>query len=222
MRRQWRTAGVTAAVASGLAAAGALVVGPGWPSSYLALVRSPDYLHNEVANAGHYSVSVIGLAQHFFDPTGIVVTLTTVAAWAIGGLLLLLSWRHADPTSDRFPFQFGFAVAVGLLISPHALYYETALLVLPVIALVDLWYVGHRSNAAPGLAPRRRWALIGLHLSGVLWSYAVVLGVEPLILLVLGMAVVSWRILTTESAPSPKHVDILPADLPAEQPKLVA
>jgi hypothetical protein len=145
------------------------------------------------------SISLPGLIANFAGPHG---------PWhVVGGLaclgivaLLMRSWRDADPRSDRFPLQFAAAVCATLLVSPHALFYEAGLLVLPVLALIDHWgATGRLSQRASMLA------LGGLFVGGQLWPLAEKIGFEPLAALPVIVGVLVWRELAPRPAVEPER-----------------
>src|SRR5262249_56324828 len=113
----------------------------------------------------------------------------TDAAWstALAGLLclgvlglLVQLLRGVRPNDAEFPLAFGTAVTAMILVSPHALFYEAALLVLPVIALVDRWQ--RDAACAPAVFRRRLLVLAGLFGLGYLYPLAGAIAIEPLIL----------------------------------------
>jgi hypothetical protein len=53
--------------------------------------------------------------------------------------LLIYAWRGAQPDGRYFPLQFGLAIAATLVLSPHALFYEASLLIIPILLVIDSW-----------------------------------------------------------------------------------
>jgi hypothetical protein len=175
-RRQWRVLAIAGLTIVVLTVLGMAVAGVDWPLKFWTLTTSNYYRDNAQWTDGLVSISLPGLIAHLAGGNGLWST-ATAAVLCLGIVAALLwLWRDADPAADRFPLQFAAAVAVTLLISPHALFYEAGLLVLPVILLFDRW------NQA-GQSPGRRLLLAGLIGLGFLWPLAPTLGVEPLALL---------------------------------------
>jgi alpha-1,2-mannosyltransferase len=195
-RRRWRALGVAGIVGALLTAVGVAAAGPAWPRNFLRLTTGDYYRDNAIVADGVRSISIPAVLRHL---TGTDAVWTTpVAAILCLGLLgwLFHLWHGARPADAGFPLRFGVAVAVAILISPHALFYEAALLVLPVIALADRWYTQPLGVAGtPGRFRRRLLLLAGLFGLGYLWPLADLLGVEPLVLSPLIVGFLTWRAL---------------------------
>ncbi len=175
-RRQWRVLAVAGLVIAALAVLGMAVAGVDWPLKFWALTTGDYYRDNAQSVDGLLSISLPGIIANLAGKRSLWSTGAT-ALLCVGVVAALLRlWRGAEPTADRFPLQFAAAVAATLLVSPHALFYEAGLIVLPLILLIDCW-------SARVLAPPRRVLLAALIGIGFLWPLAPAIGVEPLALL---------------------------------------
>jgi alpha-1,2-mannosyltransferase len=182
----WRMLAAAALVVASLLLVGMLVAGPAWPAAFFNLVFSDYYRDNAILVDGVRSISVPALIGHVAGKhtllTGLVCALLDLSLLAI----LLRLWRRAGAGSEQFPLQFAAVIVLTLIVSPHALFYEAALLVLPLLLLADHWRrLGRLQQHLPLLA-----ALFGL---GYLWPLAPTLGFEPLALLTPLLAVLIWR-----------------------------
>lgn len=194
-QRRWRTLGVAGLVGAALAGAGALAAGPAWPSRFLGMILSDYYRTNAIIADGIRALSLPGLARHLAGAH---------AAWATGAALLLClcilvllakSWRNARFEDDHFPLQFGAAVVATLVVSPHALFYEAGLLVLPLIALADYWRAQLQAGGSPRvLTDQQLLILAGLAIFGAGRSLLVsVVPFEPLVAAPLVVGLLIWR-----------------------------
>jgi hypothetical protein len=172
-RFRWRPLAVAGLTAAALMLLGAAVAGIDWPRSFWELAAGNYYRINVLAADGVRNISVPGVVAHLAGENA--AWSTVVALLCLGVAILLLGvWRDYDPAGNRFSLQFAAAITGTLLISPHALFYEAGLLILPLIALVDRW---NETGKRPLLL------LAGLFGFGQLWPLAGMLGFEPLALL---------------------------------------
>ncbi len=178
LRRRWRELAVAAVVVVGLAALGAAVAGPEWPARFWALTTGDFYQDNALAADGFRSISLPALFAHLAGRHSLVATLITALACVAIVAVLAAVWRYAEPRSESFPLQFAAVIGATLLVSPHALFYEAGLLVLPVLLLIDRWRESGWLSR-----PWRALALAALFALGYLWPFAEKIAVEPLALL---------------------------------------
>jgi alpha-1,2-mannosyltransferase len=177
VRGQWRILTVAGFLAAGLIAMGMVAAGPGWPVSFFSLATSDYYLDNAILADGVRSISLPGLLGHLVGTHTLwtILLALLISLSILTGLVRL--WRILDPCGERFPLQFAALVVATVLVSPHALFYEAALLILPLLALADRW-------ASQGRLGRPFGPLLGfLFVFGFLWPLAPTLGMEPLALL---------------------------------------
>lgn len=193
-QRRWRLIGFAAAVGVGLGLVGIALAGLAWPVHYLAYVTGPTY-HTEVAAWGGYQMSLPGVVAYLLGAgssrTGALTILLGLAGIAVAGYF----WRRGTDRGVAFSLQFGFAVAATLAFAPHALYYDAALLLLPVLAVVDHW----RASSRPGqeiFTRRRRLFLAGLFVAGFTWQFSAVTWVQPLAMLPILVGACVARLLT--------------------------
>jgi hypothetical protein len=150
-RRQWRVVGTAGAVGLALSALGVAVAGLTWPREFMDLAGG-DFYAIEAHENGPNMISLLGMAEQVFGPKSEVAYLIAGAIGAGVVALLLLAWRSARPEGSQFPLQFGLAMAVTLMVNPHAMFYEASLLIVPIIFLIDSWRCEERY--APGNSSR--------------------------------------------------------------------
>lgn len=207
-RRRWRVVVAAAAIGTALALIGVAAAGPDWPRHFVAFTNGAAYTTNE-AHVNRYKViSLLGIAEHAFGPQS--VWAYAVAGWlGVGAVALLLrGWRSAQADGPAFPLQLGLAIVVTLLISPHALFYDASLLILPAIALVDHWRAAAPSS---GLTAQRRLLLVGLFLAGYLWPFGALFWIQPLALLPPAVGVLLRRASKGLTGPSSSAARTVPA-----------
>lgn len=186
LARRWRAVAASVATAIALYGLGALLTGPSWPSAWLDAVRYLDRVDTPF-NVQNF-VSVPGAAEAVF---GIDSTAATAVGFGLAAVAVAIVswtwWREVGDLASRIALT----TAGALVISPHALYYDSGLLVLVAIVLVE---------RRPEL---RRWVPV-LWAAGLTHLAADALGVSPLVVLVVlafGMAFELVR----SSAPEPER-----------------
>lgn len=189
--RRWRALCVAGAVGAALVAAGMVAAGPAWPRNFLRLTSGHYYRDNAIATDGVRSISIPAVVRYL---TGTDATWSTLLAalLCLGVLGVLFRYaRGADPHDTDFPLVFGAAVAATVLVSPHALFYEAVLLVLPIIALIDRW----PRTSADGRASFRRGLVVvaGFVGLGYVYPLADAIAIEPLILSPIVVGFLAWR-----------------------------
>jgi len=110
-------------------------------------------------------------------------------------VLVARSWRDIDRDNDRFPLQYSAVVVATLLVSPHALYYEAGLLVLPMILLVDHWRAQlEGAGSTRLLTDRQALILAGLALFGAARSALTsFVPFEPMVAAPIAVGLLVWR-----------------------------
>ncbi len=192
MQRQWRTVLTAVLVGGVLYAVGAVGCGWGWPGEMISAIGGVYRQHERVVSGfSHISITeavdfsvvqvleVAGRAQ--------AARLWTWASWGAVGLIivrLLWQWRGTMADGSRLAARWAQVCAGMLLISPHAQYYEVALLILPVVLLVDQQLALEGGLSVAG----RVLLIIGFGMFPI-YGVAQWIGVQPLILLPLGVFV---------------------------------
>jgi hypothetical protein len=198
-QRRWRALGVAAAIGAALATIGAVAAGAAWPRDFLRLATGDYYRDNAIVADGVRSISIPAVTR-YLTGTGAIWSTALAAVLCLGILTVYLRHlRGTRPSDADFPLLFGAGVAVMILFSPHALFYEAALLILPVIALVDRWQRGPVRTRRE--FRRRLLFLAGLFGLGYLWPLADALAIEPLILAPLVVGFLAWRGLRSADTP---------------------
>ena len=163
LARRWRlgmSAALTAITCWGI---GAAFLGVGWLGRWMDSVRFFSDLDAHVNRRN--AVSFLGVADTVFG-VGNTVGRTLGAALALGTVVALVAlWRNRDRRRLCAPMMV--ALPAIVLISPHAMFYDAGLLVLPLAALlaarrarvrdvvIVLWFAGFLDIAkdAIGLTP---------------------------------------------------------------------
>jgi hypothetical protein len=195
LRRRWRPVAIAVAVAVVLWAIGALVSGAGWMGDWWHLVRL--YENGDAHLNAHQAISWLGAA-------GAVLGVGSTTANVIGGALAVVTalatacvwWR-----SDSRPLRYAVAAGAVLLVSPHTVFYDAGLLVLPAVILADR------------VDTRGRQILFAAWLCGLAHVAASTLGVTP----VLASAVLVTALSLAVSG-RPQHASVYPA--PRKRPGL--
>jgi hypothetical protein len=186
---------VAAAVSVGVAhyAVGAVVVGFAWPIEMLRALAEQAPL--ELADTGLQQFSLVTAVRVLLPPPlGGVVALGVVAGIIA---VVLRASRRISFDDPRFPALFGLVVAGDMAASPHLQYYEVGLLALVAVLAVET----RLSTRTPGFGTRAVLALG--YVSYPMYRLGDTIGVQPLILVLMGMLVWTSR-LTREPTPEPE------------------
>jgi hypothetical protein len=189
-QRRWRALAVTGIVGAALTLIGVAAAGPTWPRDFLRLTSGDYYRDNAIVADGVRSISIPAVVRYLTgsDALWSSALAALLCLGVLGALVQLL--RRAGQSDADFPLVFGAAVAATILVSPHALFYEAALLILPIIALVDRWPRGAVTRAC---FRRRLVFLAGILGLGFLYPLADAIAIEPLILYPLAVGFLIWR-----------------------------
>jgi hypothetical protein len=199
-QRRWRALCVAGAVGAALVAVGIAAAGPAWPRNFLRLTSGDYYHDNAIVADGVRSISIPSVVR-YLTGTDAVWSTALAGLLCLGVLAILFRLvRGVRPDDPNFPLVFGAAIAAMILVSPHALFYEAALLILPVIALVDRWQPGLSRMRA--VFRRRLVFLAGILGLGYLYPIADAIRIEPLILYPLIVGFLACRALHSGGVPS--------------------
>jgi len=168
LRRDGRT--LAAAAATGVVqwALGALAMGPQWPVAFLGAIRALSLRRGWEGDAPRF-LSLPASWGWSFGPTG------TAAAWVIVALLVgALAWlgRNIREDDASFPVFYATLLVLAVLGAPHAMYYDHALMALPMLLVCE-----RAGSTLPDLA---RWVVGVCWLGYPMFQLAPQLGLQPL------------------------------------------
>lgn len=203
-RRQWQSLATAALTGGLLSLVAAIWVAPTWPLDFVRLVLGEKYHSREAMCCGGGHVALPAVASYSFP--GSHMAEAVVVGLGIGTVALTRRfWRGESAAEETFALKFGLALALSIAFSPHAVFYETGLLIIPVIALVDRW----RREPGDGsvtqrLSGKQQIFLAGLLAGGMTWPLVRVIGVQPMALLPLIVGAACWHQL--RKAPDVAHL----------------
>jgi hypothetical protein len=192
-RRDWRAIGAAGLVGGGLALVGVAVAGPMWLRSMVDLVGSHYYLRNETSCCGAGHVSLSGVIDWTFGGGGnfgraVVVVLSALVVGAI-----LTAWRRASIGGPEFPLRYAVALAATLFLSPHALAYDTTMLAIAVVILLDHWRHSALVNSGRvAITERQRLLVLLVYGLGWVWRFAPALGFQPAFFVPIALGAAAW------------------------------
>ena len=171
LARRWRALSGAATTAVVLFLTAAVVTDPTWLAAWIDAVRFLDEFDTPF-NVSNF-VSIPGFSEAVFgiDSTSALVVGYGFAA-AIAATVALL-WLRATTGGRPVPVDLLVVTTAvtGVLVSPHALYYDAGLLMLAGIVLLDR-------------APRHRWVVVAGWIGGLLHLGASTFDADPLVALV--------------------------------------
>ncbi len=169
--RRWRTVGGFAVGAAAVWAFGATLMGADWVAAWWGDVSAFASLDADVN--GHNAISWLGVAEGIF---GAGTAMALAIGWplaAVTGVVAAFVWNRDDVDLTT-------KVAVGIfaavMASPHAMFYDAGLLVIPCLLVADR--LGSRAAKPLALAFAASW----LHLG------ASAVGVAPLFFVIVALA----------------------------------
>ncbi|MGH7534886.1 MAG: glycosyltransferase family 87 protein, partial [Gemmatimonadales bacterium] len=191
-RRQYTGAAIAAGVALLLYGVAAVYCGWDWPARLLEGMRL--FAVQERGANGPMLMSVVEVLdfalvrplRHSLWPQ--LATAVRLAGWVVVaglGVYLLAAGRRIAPGGERYGAYWALLVATLLLVSPHVAYYDSALLALAVVLLLDYLLA---SRGAVSTAVRIGLVAGFFAYAAAPWAY--LLGFQPLI--VLSLAVLLW------------------------------
>jgi hypothetical protein len=197
LRRRWRTVAVSGAVGLGLYALGALACGWDWPL-HMAQALGGIYRQQERQVSGYSHIALTEVVDFSIvqplEALGLVAA-ARAARLAAGGLVLMIiaslmwCWRRAEPSAPQFGLYWALVAAAILLISPHTQYYEVALLLLPVLLVLD-----HLATTGRRLSDAQRCGLIAAFVLYPFFDVARWIHFQPLIILPVWVALWAARL----------------------------
>lgn len=179
-QRRWQALSVTAGIGVVLYGIGAWAAGFEWPRRFLELATGDYYRKNAIVADGLQSISIPSVTRYV---TGSDHLWSNALAFILCLAVLAViapHWRTIGTSDAQFPLLFGATVAATILVSPHALFYEAGLLILPVIALIDRWESG--VSHLRRVFRRRLLTVAALLCLGFLFPLAETVRIEPLFL----------------------------------------
>lgn len=168
LARRWRVVAASAATGAVLWAASAVVAGPGWVGEWVDRARAFDAVN--VDSNGALMVSIVGFARNVF--AGPIAVVVIVAVAGVVGLVTAWRWLTSGGQGAR---AVAMAAPAVPLLAASALYYDTAMMLVPVALAVE-----HRSQGP--------WARAGMVLLAATWLQPVAdfVGWSPLFVVLLG------------------------------------
>ncbi len=160
--RHWRVVAGAVIGTVPFYALGVVLMGGDWVSAWYDIASSFNRLDAEIN--GHSAISWLGVFQNWLGvDSGVAVTV----GWALAGLTALaLAWiwhRGAPGTLDA---KLALAIPGMLLLSPHAMSHEGAIVLITVAIVVQQ-------------ASRARWMLIAIWLLGLSQVFILDIGFSP-------------------------------------------
>lgn len=189
--RRWRAVAGAAAGAAVVWAFGAAVMGADWVGRWWGDVA--DFAAADADINGHNAISWIGVGDALFgagSATAALIGWPLVAATVLG-----LVWLWSRPDVE-LATRVAVATTGVILISPHAMFYDAGLLVLPALVAID---------RLPRLDPRTLRTIIFLWAAAWLHLLADPIGLAPLFLVTLATAAWTTHTLLRHPAPPAPH-----------------
>jgi hypothetical protein len=199
-RREWRTVAATGVTGGLLGAISAVIAGPLWPRDMFRFVTSEYYQSNELECCGWGNVSLSGAVAKSIGDDALIIRMIVGAIALVTIVVVARMCRHAATDDANFSLQFGLAISTAMFLSPHSLFYDTTILVVAVVALVDAWRSANGSLAPRlSLTDRQRLFLIGIYTCGFLWPAFAVIRFQPAALIPPAVGIAVWSTLRTRA-----------------------
>lgn len=166
LRGQWRTLCIAGVVGVGHYIVGALFCGWDWPVLMADQLGSYYRQAEDATNSATHMSLLEVLDYSVIQPLGggeSVAGLIHLCGYAVLGLVvvyLIWVWRHADPGRPDFGLYWALVTAATLVLSPHAQYYDGALLILPVVLILS-----HICRANLAVSANARLTLVVLYVA---------------------------------------------------------
>jgi hypothetical protein len=175
--RRYKVLGIASAIGILHYAVAAPICGIDWPADLLRALSTHTPL--EMAEIGQRHFSLPTVAGQFL-PSWATVWVVLIAGTAVFVMLWGIGRRIPD-NSPGYPAYFGMGICAVLFLSPHLLYYEAGLLVLPALLGIETILSVERRPSI-GL----RFFLTVGYLAYPMWEVAESIQFQPLFLLLLG------------------------------------
>lgn len=189
--RRWRTVAAASLGGVGVWLANAAVAGTGWLTTWYDGVRPLLEADAEINAANE--IAPIGVLVALFGESAIAVVIGGAISAAIVLGLMGLWWRRPVDLTSRMAIT----TAALTLLGPHAIYYDSALLLFSVVVLLD------RRHLSPAGA-----AFIWI--AGLVHLTKSVADTSPLIVVVLGVLVITSQRLLRADQPAVDPDRVLP------------
>jgi hypothetical protein len=189
--RRWRTVATASVGGAMVWVANAALVGPAWITVWYDGVRPLLEADAEINAANE--IAPIGVLVAAFGESTLAIGVGGLVSVAAGVGLMVLWWRRPVDLTSRMAIT----TAALTLLGPHAIYYDSALLVFAVLVLLD------RNRLSP-VATAAIWAAGLVHLTKSIAD------VSPLIVVVLTVAGIAAQRLSTPDQPAGDPERVLP------------
>ncbi len=164
LRRQFRTCAVATVIGAGQYALGALFCGWDWLAKMVGSMGE-FYREQERLVSGPTHISLTEVLDYSivrplesFGGYEVLAQCANLLGYVLVGVIvlhLIWSWRRADPRRADFGLYWAQITSAMLLISLHTQYYECALLVLPILLILE-----HLARSGLAIGPRPRLLLV--------------------------------------------------------------
>jgi hypothetical protein len=194
---RWRVLLGSALGAGGLYLIGASVMGIDWLSSWWGQVQ--EFVGLDIPVNGMNNISLIGFVANLANSTQAVVLLGFVPALVTVVLLALGWWKgHPDALTEKVA-----VAAIGvILISPHTLYYDGALMLITLVVI--------EAHVSPS-----PWRITIVWVASAVQILADVLGWSPFFFIVVGIG--AWAIHVLAPALFGRASPLCPGALPSSE-----
>lgn len=170
VRGEWRVASVAALTVAAHFVGGALVCGWDWPVKLQQTLQ--NYWPLEHQFNGFKSIALLGACQFMLpEEWWRLVGGGISAALALGAAVL---WRRTPIENARFPALYAATVALTLTVSPHTVWYDAGLLLVPCLLLLDLRCAGEMHVSAG-----TRLVLVAAFFLPACFGFGAALGWQP-------------------------------------------
>jgi hypothetical protein len=162
---------------------GVALQGWSWALDWTEMAR--DFAAKEAEINGHSSISFIGFTQNIF---GVGISVPVILAWlCAGAMVIFLCWIWWRRDSVSLGRRLAITVPGTLLLAPHVMTHDGALIVIAAAVAVQAW---SRDRWGPWIATI--WAL------GATQSMIMHLGFSPGFVMLLIIMVMGWQLISED------------------------